>query len=134
MNQWRVESGKWAFDELATWLARPQPASLPSVLYMLLGAVAYGFLAVMRSHYLWWPFHPVGYAVANTFTMEYLWSPFLMGWIAKSVALRLGGIAAYRRVVPFFLGFILGEAAGNGFWVTVLGEVFGAHGFAHFEF
>jgi len=134
MNQWRVQSGVWAFEELQSWLANPPPASLPAALYMAMGGAVYAALAAARNHFLWWPFHPVGYAVANTFTMEYLWSPFLMGWVAKAAALRLGGIAAYRKLVPLFLGFIVGEAAGNGFWVTVLGEIFGVHGFAHFEF
>ncbi|MAF08850.1 hypothetical protein CMK11_00210 [Candidatus Poribacteria bacterium] len=134
MNQWRVESGAWAFEELQAWLASRPEASLPAILYMGLGAAFYGALSIARNHWLWWPFHPIGYAVANTFTMEYLWSPFLMGWLAKFVALRVGGMAAYRRLVPFFLGLIVGEAAGNGFWSTVLGEVFGIHGFAHFEF
>jgi hypothetical protein len=124
----------WAFEELQAWLASPPPASRPAMVYVGAGAAAYAALAAARNHFLWWPFHPVGYAVANTFTMEYLWSPFLMGWLAKLVALRLGGIAVYRKLVPLFLGFIVGEAAGNGFWVTVLGEMFGVHGFAHFEF
>ena len=134
MNQWRVQSGTWAFQELQAWLTAAPSASFPAALYMGFGAAFYGVLSILRNHFLWWPLHPIGYAVANTFTMEYLWSPFFFGWLAKSVALRAGGIGGYRKYVPFFLGLILGEAAGNGFWVTILGEVFGVHGFAYFEF
>jgi hypothetical protein len=133
-EQWRINSGRWAFDELERWINNP-PSSSPSALFFMgMGALSYVFLAFMRLRFLWWPFHPIGYAVANTFTMQYLWSSFLFGWIAKVMALKFGGIRSYRRYVPFFLGLIMGEAVGNGFWVTVLGEIFGIHGFAYFEF
>jgi hypothetical protein len=133
-GQWRVESGKWAFDELERWVSSPSSASPSALFFMGVGALFYFFLAFMRLRYLWWPFHPIGYAVANTFTMQYLWSPFFFGWLAKVIVLKAGGIKSYRHYVPFFLGLIMGEAVGNGFWVTFLGEIFGVHGFAYFEF
>ncbi len=133
-GQWRVESGKWAFDELERWVSSPSSASPSALFFMGTGALFYFFLAFMRLRYLWWPFHPIGYAVANTFTMQYLWSPFFFGWLAKVIVLKAGGIKSYRHYVPFFLGLIMGEAVGNGFWVTFLGEIFGVHGFAYFEF
>jgi len=133
-GQWRVESGKWAFDELERWVSSPSSASPSALFFMGMGALSYFFLAFMRLRYLWWPFHPIGYAVANTFTMQYLWSPFFFGWLAKVIVLKAGGIKSYRHYVPFFLGLIMGEAVGNGFWVTFLGEIFGVHGFAYFEF
>jgi hypothetical protein len=133
-GQWRVESGKWAFDELERWVNSPPSPSPSALFFMGVGALFYFFLAFMRLRYLWWPFHPIGYAVANTFTMQYLWSPFFFGWLAKVIVLKAGGIKSYRHYVPFFLGLIMGEAVGNGFWVTVLGEIFGVHGFAYFEF
>ncbi len=133
-EQWRIESGKWAFDELERWTNSPIAASPSALFFMGAGALFYTFLAFMRFRFLWWPFHPIGYAVANTFTMQYLWSPFFFGWLAKVIAIKAGGIKSYRHFVPFFLGLIMGEAVGNGFWVTVLGEIFGVHGFGYFEF
>ena len=26
-----------------------------------------------RQRFIWWPFHPIGYAIAGTATMEWLW-------------------------------------------------------------
>ena len=131
---WRVGSGSLAFEELENWINKPLSPSLSSMFFMGLGASFYAFLAFMRLRFLWWQFHPVGYAVANTFTMQYLWSPFFFGWLIKVVALKSGGIRSYRNLVPFFLGLIMGETVGNGFWTTILGEIFGVHGFAYFEF
>jgi hypothetical protein len=122
-EQWRVSSGRWSFDELERWISNPLTASPPAVLFMAAGTLFYAFLAFMRLRFLWWPF-----------TMQYLWSPFFFGWFAKVVALKFGGIKSYRRLVPFFLGLIMGETVGNGFWATILGELFGVHGFAYFEF
>ncbi|MBC8233941.1 hypothetical protein H8E77_30705 [bacterium] len=133
-EQWRVSSGRWAFDELERWINNPLPSSPTALFFMVTGALFYVFLAFMRLRFLWWPFHPIGYAVANTFTMQYLWSPFFFGWLAKVVVLKFGGIKSYRSFVPFFLGLIMGETVGNGFWATVLGEILGIHGFAYFEF
>ena len=131
---WRVGSGSWAFEELENWINNPVSPSLSSIFFICLGASFYAFLAFMRLRFLWWPFHPVGYAVANTFTMQYLWSPFFFGWLIKIIALKSGGIRSYRNLVPFFLGLIMGETVGNGFWATILGQIFGVHGFAYFEF
>lgn len=133
-EQWRVSSGRSPYEELSRWLNTSQPSSPAALFYIGFGALFYAFLAFMRLQFLWWPFHPVGYVVANTFTMQYLWAPFLFGWFAKVIALKSGGIKSYRNLVPFFLGLIMGETVGNGFWVTVLGEIFGIHGFAYFEF
>jgi hypothetical protein len=133
-EQWRVESGRWAFDEFERWISNPLSYSPSALFFIGMGALFYAFLAFMRLRFLWWPFHPIGYAVANTFTMEYLWSPFFFGWLSKVIALKFGGIKSYRHFVPFFLGLIMGETVGNGFWATILSEIFGIHGFAYFEF
>jgi hypothetical protein len=134
-DQWRVSSGRWAFDELERWVSSPPSFSVSALFFTGVGMLFYAFLALMRLRFLWWPFHPIGYAVANIFRcMEYLWSPFFFGWLAKIIALKFGGIKLYRSLVPFFLGLIMGETVGNGFWATVLGKIFGIHGFAYFEF
>ncbi len=101
-ESWRVSSGIWAFEELENWINNPILPSLPSIFYICLGALFYAFLAFMRLRFLWWPFHPIGYAVANTFTMQYLWSSFFFGWLIKVLALKTGGIKSYRKFIPFF--------------------------------
>ena len=71
------------------------------------------------------PLHPVGYAVANTFTMDWLWCATFVGWAVKLVTLRYGGMRAYARFRPFFLVMILGEFSMAIFW-TALGALAGA--------
>jgi hypothetical protein len=71
-------------------------------------AVAVG-LSILRQQFSWWPFHPLGYALATTNSMEYMWFPFFLAWLAKKLTLKYGGIRAYRSALPFFLGLILGD-------------------------
>ncbi|HVK03216.1 MAG TPA: DUF6785 family protein [Armatimonadaceae bacterium] len=91
------------------------------------GLIAAGFgsalaigLSVLRQQFTWWPFHPLGYALATTNSMEYMWFPFFLAWLAKKLTLQYGGIKAYRAALPFFLGLILGD-----YIVPTLWGVFG---------
>jgi len=68
----------------------------------------------MRRNFVWWPFHPIGYAVANAGSgapFEWVWMSIFVGWLCKYLTLRYGGIQAFRRVMPFFIGLILGDYA-----------------------
>ncbi len=105
---------KWAFGDdpwrkLATWLHSPRRPD-----YGASGAYAFGMgftvlLAYLRSQFVWWPFHPVGYLVAGSFGLFRLWLPIFLTWLVKSLLLRYGGLEAYRKAWPFFIGLILGE-------------------------
>ena len=53
-------------------------------------------LSLARQTFTWWPIHPLGYALACTNSMEYMWCPFFLAWVAKLITLRYGGIRAYR--------------------------------------
>lgn len=105
---------KWAFGDdpwrkLATWLNSPRQPD-----YGASGAYVFGMgftllLAFLRSQFVWWPFHPVGYLVSGSFGLFRLWLPIFLTWVVKSLLLRYGGLEAYRKAWPFFIGLILGE-------------------------
>ncbi|MBM3212491.1 hypothetical protein FJZ33_09735 [Candidatus Poribacteria bacterium] len=65
------------------------------------------FLAIMRRKFIWWPFHPAGYAIA--FSIDDFWFTILISSIIKWLVLRQGGARLYRRSIPFFLGLVIGE-------------------------
>jgi hypothetical protein len=81
-------------------------------------------LAVLRMALPWWPFHPVGYAVSGSWSMEQLWMSILTAWLVKSVLLRFGGAKMFDKAVPFFLGLIVGDFMVGGFW-NLYGAVMG---------
>ena len=106
------------FRELTTILANPRR---PDNLEM--GFAGFGFsftlfLSWLRLNFLWWPFHPIGYAVGfSRRTVDWMWFSIFLGWAAKGLILKLGGMRLYRDALPFFLGMLLGE--------FVMGGVFG---------
>ena len=55
--------------------------------------------------------------------MSFIWFPVFLGWLAKLVVLRAGGLTGYRRAVPFFAGLVLGNYAVGSVW-DILGVVF----------
>jgi hypothetical protein len=69
-----------------------------------------------RSHFLWWPFHPVGLAVSSSWAMNYMWFPLFLAWLAKAAILRAAGLRGYRDALPFFFGLILGEFVVGSVW------------------
>jgi hypothetical protein len=74
-------------------------------------------LTMMRRNFVWWPFHPIGYAVANAGSgapFEWVWMSIFVGWLCKYMTLRYGGIQAFRKALPFFIGLILGDYAAGG--------------------
>lgn len=92
-------------------------------------ATAYGGFAVglaattamvwLRTHVAWFPLHPLGYAVAPTWSMYVFWFPFFIAWIIKALLARWGSIHLYRRFAPFMLGMILGEFTTAVFWAIM---------------
>jgi len=82
------------------------------------GAALMLFLTVMRSRFLWWPFHPLGFPFAIMPAMQRMWLCVAIGWLLKSVILRYGGAMLFRKLKPFFFGLILGEFVTAGVWYT----------------
>jgi hypothetical protein len=121
----------WAFGndpwrKLDNWLQSPQPSDPAAVGAYLFGIGMVAFLALMRSRFVGWPFHPAGYLVAGSFGLMRLWLPVFMAWLIKALVLRYGGLRGYRAALPFFIGLVLGEFA-LGFVRTVLDGTLGLY-------
>jgi len=124
------------FKGPATWAFGPEPFNqllqdfqvqgrrdVPAIFAYLFGAAFTVFLGAMRARFVWWPFHPIGYLVSSSYGAYRLWLPVCIVWIFKGFLLRYGGLRAYRRALPFFLGLILGEFSA-GFLRTLIDLAF----------
>jgi hypothetical protein len=121
---WRTAQGRVPFDNLVDILRNRTGPDKTGILALGIGFAVTTALMLLRTQFLWWPLHPVGYAIANTETMTATWLPFFLAWMFKSLALRYGGAGFYRKSVPFFLGLIAGDILGGGFF-DALGAVTG---------
>ncbi len=90
-------------------ILNPAEPNLPGILSAGMGAGVMGFLVFMRQRFLWWPLHPLGYALGVTWAPFHLWFSTLVGWTLKVLILSFGGFGMYRRLRPLFIGLVLGE-------------------------
>jgi hypothetical protein len=86
---------------------------------LVLGVVVTTALVVLRTRLPWFPFNPLGYAIAPTWTMYVFSWPFFVAWLLKTLVNRYGGITLYRRLAPFMVGMILGEFTMAVFWAIM---------------
>src|SRR5207302_7423881 len=87
-------------------------------------AVVVGFLTasllfLMRLNFFWWPFHPIGYAISGSWSINLVWMPLFIAWLLKLIVLRYGGLRLYRAAVPFFLGLTLGQCIVGSLWSLI---------------
>ena len=94
-----------------------------------IGAVSYSLLALGHYRFYWWPLHPVGLAVAPLWMTRLCAFSVFVAWLSKSVLLRYGGITAYRRARPFFIGQAAGFFLGVGVSFGV--DVIWFYGYGH---
>lgn len=113
---WYTSVGQAPYRRLASWSAYALPTDWAGLAGVGFGLVAALVLGGARQRVPGWPLHPIGYAIANTPSMDYLWMPFLIAWLLKLVALRYGSISLYRKLVPLFLGVILGDLTVPALW------------------
>jgi hypothetical protein len=118
-----------SYRRLAGWLTAPADPNTLAMGFTGISSVATVGLLFLRTRLLWWPLHPVGYAISYWWAMNLLWFPLFISSLIKWVILNHGGVPIYRRAVPFFLGLILGEYIIGSLW-SLLGMVLGKQMYA----
>jgi len=99
-------------------------------------AVGFGIsllLAAARTRFVGFPLHPVAYALSASWSIHLVWMPMLIAWLVKLLVLRYGGLRFYRRVLPFFLGLIIGESIVGCSW-SIIGLIFNVPSYNFFGF
>ena len=95
------------FIELVGYAENPKAPDLARILAYSCGFVITSLLVVVRAVFLRFPLHPLGFAMVTAY--DIIWGPLLAVWAIKLVVLRLGGVRLYRRLIPFFIGVIMGH-------------------------
>lgn len=115
--------GVGEFNRLQNWITSPRAPNLPAIQYIGFGFVFTVILTVLKRQFLWWPFYPVGYAVGNGWAIGWMWFSIFLGWLFKRIIFTGGGVRAYRRALPLFLGLIFGQFLAGSLW-SLLGVLF----------
>jgi hypothetical protein len=117
LGAFRLWVGSGAFNRLQQWLYYPKGPDFLRVSFMGVGMCIVFLLRILRTRFLFWPFHPAGYALAVSFAIDYFWFPLFLSWLLKSLILSYGKIKGYQKAIPFFLGLILGDFVVGGLWM-----------------
>jgi len=135
LNNWYYNGApRWPFTYMASVYNLPAADVATRFGFAGGGAIFMGVLLFMRQRFLWWPLHPIGFPIANTYTiMSYGWLAIFMAWACKAIILRYGGVRLYRAMMPFFLGLVLGEFSTAVLW-TFIDGAFGIQGNRIFNF
>lgn len=83
------------------------------------GAALVLLLQFLTVRFSGWPLPAVGYIFATTPFVVWAWFSVMLGWLAKVVVVRLGGVSLYRTARPVFVGLIFGESLAVGLWIVI---------------
>ncbi|MGQ9611104.1 MAG: DUF6785 family protein [bacterium] len=115
--------GREPYDRLQNWLVYPSSPNHLAELFMFIGFLFTIILLILRTQLIWWKIHPLGYALADDYSMQWLWASLFLSWLLKSSILKYGGVKQYRHTIPLFIGLILGEFTIGSIW-SIIGIIF----------
>ena len=115
--------GVGEFNRLQNWITSPRAPNVPAIQHIGFGFMFTGVLTILKRQFLWWPFYPVGYAVGNGWAIGWMWFSIFLGWLFKRILFTGGGVRAYRKALPLFLGLIFGQFLAGSLW-SLLGVLF----------
>jgi len=119
-NKWYVQgAGPGGFRLLQNFLMAPRDPSIMNSVAMIAGGAFTLLLFHLRQRFLWFPFHPVGFIMMQTYPMKCLWFSTLIGWALKSVIMRYGGAKGLVASLPLFLGLAFGDIFMMVVWLIV---------------
>jgi len=122
-NTWMyVDAPQLPLTDAAGQVRSPHPAQPMVLAHMAAGAAFVAALFYCRAHFPGFMIHPAGFLVAATYPLWAMWFSILLGWLFKGPIMRYGGTAAYRRLLPLFLGLIVGDCLNAIVW-TIIGLV-----------
>jgi len=116
---WLGHQSLWDGNRIVGPLTNPSETDVNGLVAILAGGAFAIFLGLMRLRFWWWPFHPVGYMAAMCWGLHWYYMPFFIGWAAKTLVIRYGGLRLYRQTVLLAIGLIVGDLLNSGVWAVV---------------
>jgi hypothetical protein len=113
----------WALWDVVHGSELPQRPVVSKALGAAWGAVVVGVLTLVRSRWMNFPLHPLGYALTVGYNDP--WFNFFLVWVIKVTVLRYGGGRSYMRLLPLFLGLALGHLISAGLVMSTLASLLG---------
>jgi hypothetical protein len=120
LDSWgNIRAPKLFYDRIAAYSAAPARMDTGAVGNMAIGGAGTWLLLAMRGRFLWCGLHPLGMLLASTYAIQRIWFSVFITWALKWMLLKYGGLRAFRTLLPFFIGLVVGEGIIGGIWVIV---------------
>ncbi len=103
-----IYEGEWQYGMTLNEILNPARMEAIDYWFLLIGAGAMVVVNLMRYRFAWWPFHPIGFALSGLPAARRMGSTILVAWLVKLIMLKVGGVAFYRRSMPFVIGMLVG--------------------------
>jgi hypothetical protein len=110
---------RWIFTKAVSYFTDRTGPSWQAIATMVAGMGMMAIMYKLHRRYLWWPFYPLGYVIAETEVMQHQWMSIAIGWAIRSLVIRFGGAVGYRNMKPAAVGVIIGEIVSIMFWFAV---------------
>ena len=121
LHGWFFDAGPQVpFKFIANKMQNAPPAQLGGWLFKAIGGTVMAALMLLRHHFLWWPFHPLGFSICTvSFIVGRIWFSVFLAWLFKLLILKYGGARLHHRMMPLFMGLVLGQICIAGFWLII---------------
>jgi hypothetical protein len=116
MTSWLGSQVQWGAGHVFYAISTPSHFDARGLAGVLAGAAVAIALGLLRLRFWWWPLHPVGFLAANSWGMQWFYMPFLVGWLAKALVTRYGGLQLYRNTIPLAVGLVSGDLLCQVLW------------------
>jgi len=77
-------------------------------------------LMLLRMAFLRFPLHPLALCMILSYSGP-IWGPFFIVWLIKTIVFKLGGMRAYRQLIPAFIGLAVGHYLTAGVVLNLIG-------------
>ena len=111
--------GPSVYGQILSQIYHPFGFTAKYFLWFGVGASLMVALTYLHLRFLWWPIHPIGLAVASSFTMYAVYLGAFFAWAVKHVLLSWCGMKTYRAASPFFVGIVVGHFLGRALMLIV---------------
>ncbi|MCM8769573.1 MAG: hypothetical protein NC911_07910 [Candidatus Omnitrophica bacterium] len=119
-NHWFFIAGpQYPWKYFAEHIRNPEGPNWFYLGFTAIGAAIAIILQFLRTRFLWFPFHPLGFAFSTIMMTNALWFSIFIAWLVKVLILKYGGARVYEQAKPFFIGLIVGQFVVNGLWLLI---------------
>ncbi len=131
MGGMRVGAARYGFSLLKDAATSGIPPDRGKTLALAWGFIATVALTIIRHSFLRFPLAHLGFIIGTTRGYR-AWGGLLAAAVIKSLAVGLGGVGLYRRLIPGAVGVVLGHfIVGGGIWSLL--AVFGGEAYRSYQ-